>query len=142
MKINLIKMMCTCTCTLLFFSEIAKSNKSLQDFVYCIKSNKSSTITTQSQSINLNQCDCDSDYPISLVDRFCLPRKQINQTCYISSQCSDVDWDSTGCFIGDKLIQYDYEALKLLIQHRTGKHSNKISIHEILFTFNKISKLK
>ena len=80
-----------------------------QDFTYCVTKQINKTISDSGPDF----CECSPNYPIVLDNRFCLPFRLFNQSCYLTEQCQQKSINSNlGCFRDGHNLLESHHAMK------------------------------
>jgi hypothetical protein len=87
-----------------------------KDFIYCYNSNK---------TLASFQCECSQHYPIVLDNRFCLPHRNFNQTCFLSEQCQQNLYSNIGCFLNGKNLLEAHNAVKHIVDIKSSVKSTE-----------------
>ena len=82
------------------------------DFVYCI----SKQIVRNTSDSEPEFCECSANYPILLDNRFCLPVRHYNQSCFLAKQCRQKDIHSNiGCIRDGQNLLEAHKAIKQIV---------------------------
>jgi len=87
-----------------------------KDFIYC----RNNYYNSNESDLASFHCECTDDYPIVLDGRFCLPKRSINESCFLTEQCQQNLSSNIGCFLNGKNLLEAHNAVRQIVEKKSS----------------------